>query len=156
MVGEQLVVQCIVRRASERGDPGYTVLAEREPSAIDEFITEKLMEPAWGRAEKSWWVTPDYRGLADAAKLVKDFQSGWHDLVLGKPVEFFALEAGFSTPSAELLGDIAAKIALSGDGIFIGARLLVQFTGIVLGTVSGVPLLANACVSSLTHDLLLR
>ncbi|MGH3428303.1 MAG: hypothetical protein ACRDRI_27265 [Pseudonocardiaceae bacterium] len=51
---------------------------------------------------------------------------------------------------------IASKFKLPGDEWIKCAKRLVQFTGIVAGAASGQPLLVNACVKSLVHDLILE
>jgi hypothetical protein len=99
-------------------------------------------------------MTSDYKGLADGAKRVMRIENGWHDLVFGKPAERVALGAGFSPPSAEIIEVIAAKVGLPGDNAFKDVRRLVQCTAIALGVADGAAPLANACLSSLAHDLL--
>ncbi len=162
-VQEQLVVQYIIERPMERDDAGKTdpsarhdhevPLTEQEPGAVEKDAADRIVDPVWMRVEEFWWVTPDYRGLADSAKRVKDVENGYHDLVLGKPVERIALGTGFSPECADMMGVIAAKVGLPGDGLFKGVRRLLQYTGIALGVASGAAPFANACVSSLAHDL---
>ncbi len=165
LVQENLVVvQRVIARAKERDDAGETdpsahndretPLTEQEPGPFEKAAADSIVDPVWERVEQSWWMTSDYQSLADGAKWVMGVENGWHDLVLGKPAERVALGAGFSPPSAEMMGVIAAKVALPGDNAFKDVRRLVQCTGIVLGVASGVAPLANACMKSLAHDLL--
>ncbi|MGH3700639.1 MAG: hypothetical protein ACRDQY_14440 [Pseudonocardiaceae bacterium] len=162
---EQLVIQRVIeRRVMERDDAGETnpsahddrkaPLTAQEPGPFEKAAADSIVDPVWERVQESWWVTPDYQGLADGAKWITGVETGWHDLVLGKPAERVALGAGFSPASADVMGVIAAKIVLPGDNTFKDVRRLVQFAGIALGVASGAAPLANACISSLAHDLL--
>ncbi len=160
-----VVVQRVIERAIAPDDAGETDLSaynnretpltEQEPGPFEKAAADSIVDPAWERVEQSFWMTrDDYQSIADGAKWVAGVENGWHDLVLGKPAERVALGAGFSLPSAEMMGVIAAKIGLPGDNAFKDVRRLVQCTGIVLGVASGAAPLANACIKSLAHDLL--
>ena len=160
---EQLVIQRVIERGVSLDDVGTepsarlgtdTSRSEQEPGPFEKAAADNLINPVWQRVEESWWVTPDYRGLADGVNWVKGVEGGWHDLVLGKPAERVALGAGFSPASADVMEEIAAKVRLPGDSLFRSVRRTLQYTGIALGAVSGAAPLANACVSSLAHDLL--
>ena len=158
-----VVVQRVIERAIERDDAGETgpsadndhgaPLTEQGPGPFEKAAADRIVDPVWERVEQSWWVTSDYEGLADGAKRVMGVENGWHDLVFGKPAERAALGAGFSPPSAEMIGVIAAKVGLPGDNAFKDVRRLVQCTGIARGVAGGAAPLANACLSSLAHDL---
>jgi hypothetical protein len=159
-----VVVQRVIERAIQRDDAGETdpsahndrdaPLTEQEPGPFEKVAADRIVDPVWERVEESWWVTSDYQGLADGAKWVLGVENGWHDLVFGKPAERVALGAGFSPPSAEMIGVIAAKVGLPGDNAFKDVRRLLQCTGIALGLASDAAALANACLRSLAHDLL--
>ncbi len=163
-VQEQLVVQRVIERAMERDGAGEidssvdhrheVPVTEQGPGPFEKAAADSIVDPVWERVVESWWVQSDYRGLADGAKCVKGVEDGWHDLILGTPAERIALGAGFSPASADVMEAIAEKVRLPGDDLFKGVRRLLQYTGIVLGAVSGTAPLANACVSSLAHDLL--
>lgn len=160
----RVVVQRVIERPIERDDAGEidptadhdhaSPPTEQEPGPVEKAAADGIVDPVWKRVEESWWVTPDYRGFADAAEWVRGVASGWHDLVLGKPANDVALGAGFPAAPADVLGVIAAKVGLPGDSLFKDARRVFQYTGFALGVVSGAAPLANACLSSLAHDLL--
>jgi hypothetical protein len=161
-VRKQLVIQRVIERVMERDEAerivssayGYeATLSEQEPGPIEKATADRIVDPVWIRIE-SWWITPDYQGLAEGAKWIKGVEDSWHDLVLGKPAERVALGTGFSPASAHVIKTIMKEISLPCDGLFKGGRRLLQYTGIVLGAVSGTALLTNACVSSLAQDLL--
>lgn len=162
-VQQQLAIQRVIERAIKPHDPGKadpstpyhpkTPRPQQEPGPFAKAAADSTVDPVWERFEESWWITSDYRGLADCAKWVTGIGNSWHDLVLGKPAERIALGAGFSPPSAHMMETIATKVSLPGDNLIKGVRRFFQYTGIVLGTVTGAAPLANACISSLAHDL---
>lgn len=131
--------------ARESGDDDSA--AERLMDAFDKYVAKNLVGPAWKRSSEVW-VTPICEDVAAVADRLSDFNDQWHDLVLGKPVQYLA--------GPTILSDIAAELALPTDAWFGGIKRLVQISGILFGLTSGQPLLVNACLKSVVHDILLR
>ncbi len=115
--------------------------------AFDDYVAKKLVGPAWKKSSEVW-VTPVCEDMASVADRISDVHDQWHDLILGKPVQYVAGQ----TP----LTDIATELPLLGDTWFAGIKRLVQISGILFGLTSGQPLLVNACLKSLAHDVLLK
>lgn len=118
--------------------------AERLMHAFDDYAAKNLVGPAWKKSSE-FWVTPVCEDVAAVAEKLSGFHDQWHDLVLGQPVQYLT----GSTP----LSDIAMELPLPGDLLFTGIKRLVQITGIFVGLASGQPLLVNACLKSLVHDV---
>jgi hypothetical protein len=113
---------------------------EQEPGAFEEGLYAAIRTAAvpvtWGEPEL--WRTPAATGVAGAADLVDEAQQRCRVLLLGEPV-------------ADGTG---AWEAWAGESRPAGARCLVGMTGLVAGVALGVPLLVNARVTSLAHDVL--
>jgi hypothetical protein len=122
-------------------------VTERVKDAFDDYVANKLVGPAWKKSSEVW-VTPVCEDMAAAAERIGGLRDQWHDLTLGKPVQYLA----GPTP----LSDIATELPLPGDLLFTGIKRLVQFTGIFVGLATGQPLLTNACLKSYVHDVVLK
>jgi hypothetical protein len=113
---------------------------EQEPGAFEEGLYAAIRTAAvpvtWGEPEL--WRTPVATGVAGAADLVDEAQQRCRVLLLGERV-------------AEGAG---AWEVWPGESRPAGARCLVGMTGLVAGVALGVPLLVNARVTSLAHDVL--
>jgi hypothetical protein len=122
-------------------------VAERLTDAFDDYVAKHLVDPAWKKSSE-FWVTPVCEDAAAVAESIGGLQDQWHDLVLGKPVEYLA--------GPMPLQDIAKEFALPGDTVITGIKHVIQIGGILFGLASGQPLLVNACLKSLVHDALLK
>jgi hypothetical protein len=125
---------------------------DRLLDAFDEAAAKKLMDCTWERSTKVW-VTPVCDGVASIVDGLSGLQHQWHDLVLGEPTRSLSEQMNLEAPSGDVLASVAAELALPGDPSFKAIKRMVQFTGIFVGVVGGQPLLANACLKSLVHDL---
>jgi hypothetical protein len=123
-------------------------VAERLMDGFDEYVAKTLVDPTWEECIEKAWVTPVCEDEASFAKRLSSVQNQWHELVLGNPVE----KLTGLTP----LGDIAADVPLPADIAITNMKRLVQFTGIFVGLTTGQPLLVNACLKSLVHDVILK
>ena len=121
--------------------------AERLLNAFDEYAAKSLVGPAWKKSSE-FWVTPVCGDVAAVAEKLSGFHDQWHDLILGKPVEYLT--------GSPILSGIATELTLPGDAWFAETKRLVQIGGILFGLASGQPLLVNACLKSLVHSAILR
>jgi hypothetical protein len=119
-------------------------VTERLKDAFDDYVANKLVGPTWKKSSEVWF-TPVCEDMAAVAERIGGLRDQWHDLILGKPVQYLA----GPTP----LSDIAPELPLPGDLLFTGIKRLVQFTGIFVGLATGQPLLTNACLKSYVHDV---
>ncbi|MBV8992724.1 MAG: hypothetical protein JO287_03255 [Pseudonocardiales bacterium] len=116
-------------------------------NAFDDYVAKKLVGPAWKKSSEVW-ITPACENVAAVADRISNMHDQWHDVVLGKPVQYLTGQPP--------LADIATELALPGDTWFTGIKRLLQVSGILFGLASGQPFLANACLKSLVHDILLK
>lgn len=137
---------CLPLAESSGGAPGEGGSAtERLMDACDDYMAKRLVGPAWKKTSEVW-VTPVCENVADLAERISGLRDQFHELVLGKPVQYL----GGPPP----LANIAAELVLPGDTFFLGLKRVMQIGGILVGFLSGQPLLVNACVKSLAHDVL--
>lgn len=117
------------------------------------YVAEKIADPAWKKSTESW-VTPVCDNVASVADVVGGLKEQWHDIALGEPIHKLGAQLGLPN-----LGDAAGLVRLTplpGDTSFKFGKRLVQYTGIVIGVMAGQPLLANACMKSLAHDVVIK
>jgi hypothetical protein len=117
--------------------------AGRLRDALADWATKKVVDPTWEKSVECW-ETPEYENLASAAENFSKLHDQLHHLAVGQPIE--------SLTGLEPLGDIAAEITLPGDGLIASVKCFVLGGGIMLGLISGQPLLANGCLKALIHD----
>lgn len=115
--------------------------------AIDNYVAGKLVDSFWEKSTAAW-VTPVCQDVDSVAASLGGLRDQWHHLVPGESV---GAVAGL-TP----LTDIAAKVALPADTMIADIKFLVQVTGILFGVAWGQPLLVDACLKSLVHDVLVE
>lgn len=114
--------------------------------ALNDYVAGKLVDSCWEKSTAAW-VTPVCQDVDSVAESLGGLRDQWHHLVLGEPVAVAGL-----TP----LDDIAAEVALPRDIMIADIKCLVQVTGILFGLAWGQPLLVNACLKSLLHDVLVK
>lgn len=162
----QIVVECItwdsrsrhsgfalpIPDAKVKESDGSPEAIDRLLDAFDDAVTKKLMAGNWDRTTKLW-VTPVCDGIASAAEGLSGLQDQWQDLILGKPVRSVSEHINLNPASGEALACVATELQLPGDTSVKAIKRMVQFTGIFIGVATGQPLLANACLKSLIHDL---
>lgn len=97
---------------------------------------------------------PAHDNAESAVEEISGLQDQWHYLLLGKPVSQLVNMQLHQPELVDVVADIATELPLPGDTLLKGAKRVCQFTGILGGVLSGQPLLVNACLKSLVHDLL--
>jgi hypothetical protein len=135
---------------------------ERATGDFEDTVYAAIGTPPVGVswAQPEFWETPVLTGAAAVADAVQDPRVGYHQLLLGGSLPVAAVVAGArnEAPAAALaaVSAVPAAVAsyLSGTGVLVGARCLVQVTGIIAGVGLGIPMLANARVRSLAHEAL--
>jgi tetratricopeptide (TPR) repeat protein len=142
---------------------------EREPAAAREAVatleeafydalSERLVDDVWPTVSE-YWITPvsaDIADVADRLAGMDGLQDQWHDLFLGTPVREIGEGIGLTRAPLGVVEATAGELPLPGDRAVRGVKHVLQFTGVVVGLVTGNPLLANACVKSFAYDVARR
>jgi hypothetical protein len=128
------------------------LVTQRLQDAVSGWMTGELIESPWQRTTEVW-VTPVCDGVASLAEGLGDLQQHWHDIIVGAPVRQLGPQFGLEPASAGVLAAIASALPLPGDTTVKEMKRVIQFVGIVSGTALGHPLLVNAFVKSLLHDI---
>jgi hypothetical protein len=142
----------IAESPGEQSGEGHSAAAHLQ-DAFDKYVAKKLVDPTWKQSTEVW-LTPAYEGEASIADTLGEFSGQWHDLALGAPVRYAGGLLILDRAPVDVLADIATELPLPSDTMFKDVKRLLQVTGIVMGVVSGQPLLVNACLKSLVHDIL--
>lgn len=108
--------------------------------ALNDYVVGKLVDSCWEKSTAAW-VTPVCQDVDSVAESLGGLRDQWHHLVLGELV----------APA-----EIAAEVALPDDTMIADIKCLVLVTGILCGLAWGHPLLVNACLKSLLHDVLVK
>jgi hypothetical protein len=119
--------------------------------AVAQHSAQAIAQPAWNVVSRRW-VATSWADINAAGGAVIDFQTDLHHLVLGQPVQELGTWIGLPAPVTGALAGIAEAAAIPGDRELTAVVRIIQVGGIVLGAMSGHPLLASACFKSLVHD----
>jgi hypothetical protein len=161
------LVQVTVERATSRIwlRPGETPgqlqaraegrLREEIDEAVAGYSAQASGQPAWNVVSRRW-VATNWADINAAAGAVIDFQADLHHLLLGEPVQELGTWIGLPPPVTGALAGLAEAAGIPGDGELTAVVRIIQIGGIVLGAMSGQPLLACACFKSLIHDEAIR
>ncbi len=118
---------------------------------VAQYSAQAIVQPAWNVVSQRW-VATSWADINAAGGAVIDFQTDLHHLVLGQPVQELGTWIGLPAPVTGALAGIAEAAATPGDRELNAVVRIIQIGGIVLGAMSGHPLLASACFKSLAHD----
>jgi hypothetical protein len=121
---------------------------------VDNYAAQTIGEPAWNAVSKRWLTKGN--GFDAAASSVEDFDSAVHNILLNQPVQLACAWAGLPPPAARVLGGVAGAAGLPIDPLLNAVTRVIQIGGIVVGAVSGNPVLLSACFKSLAHDEFVR
>jgi hypothetical protein len=161
------LVQVTVERATSRiwPRPGETTgqlqarAEDRLRAEIDEAAAQDsaqaIGQPIWNIVGQRW-VAPNWADINAAAGTVIDFQADLHRLVLGEAAQELGTWIGLPGSVTGALAGIAEAAAVPGDRQLTAVVRIIQIGGIVLGAMSGHPLLASACFKALVHDESIR
>jgi hypothetical protein len=119
--------------------------------AIAQHSAQAIAQPAWNVVSQRW-VATSWADINAAGGAVIDFQTDLHHLVLGQPVQELGTWIGLPVPVTGALAGLAEAAAIPGDRELTAVVRIIQIGGVVLGAMSGHPLLASACFKSLVHD----
>jgi hypothetical protein len=123
--------------------------------AVDEYLAEKIIDPAF-EVISDMWIVHDPGGFDAVAQADYGMQRGLHRLLLGDRTRAVCGELGVPGPGADVAGGIAAEIRLPIDGPLNFIKLLLQVAGMAVGMLVGLPVLTTACCKSFLHDQLTR
>ena len=90
--------------------------------------------------------------MASIADGLGSLQDQWHQLMLGKQVQFASEIVGLPSPASAVLSGIVSEHALPGDTAITDLKRIVQITGTVAGFATGNFHMAYACLASYTRD----
>jgi hypothetical protein len=121
---------------------------------VDNYAAQTIGEPAWNAVSKRWLTKGN--GFDAAASSVEEFDSAVHNILLNQPVQLACAWAGLPAPAARALGGVAGAAGLPIDPLLNAVTRVIQIGGIVVGAVSGNPVLLSACFKSLAHDEFVR
>lgn len=90
--------------------------------------------------------------MASIADGLGSLQNQWHDVMLGRPVQFASETVGLPSPAGAVLSGIVGKHALPGDTLIKDLKRGMQITGTVAGLATGNLYMAHACLASYMRD----
>jgi len=107
---------------------------------------DQLSQPMWER-----WNAPYEQLLANADQSVASLQQILHDGLLGIPTE--RVLSGVRVPFAVQISFLAEQMPVKAiDGVLGPAERFIEVVGIVIGVLSGHPILVCACFKALMHN----
>ncbi len=138
----------VTRRAEEH-------LGREIETAATEYAAQTIGDPVWKTVSERW-VADGSAGFDTAARTVADFDADVHNILLNKPVQQLSYWAGLPGPVSAVLGGVAGAAEIPIDRPLHAVTRIIQVGGIVVGTMSGNPVLVSACFKSLVHDEFIR
>jgi hypothetical protein len=119
--------------------------------AFDRWTAKELVKPVWEQTKEHW----DLSGGRDVALAdeLGSLQDQWHELMLGKEVQFASEMLGLPSPAGAMLSGIVSEHALPGDTAITDLKRIVQITGIAAGFATGNLHMAHACLASYMRDV---
>lgn len=121
---------------------------------VDNYAAQTIGEPVWNAVSKRWLTKGN--GFEAAASSVDDFDSAMHNILLNKPVQLLCSWEGLPAPAAHVIGGLAGAANLPIDPLLNAVTRVIQIGGIVVGAISGNPVVVSACFKSLVHDEFVR
>ena len=120
-------------------------------AAASQYAAQAIGDPLWKTVSERW-AADGSAGIDAAAGTVTDFDAYVHNLLLGRPVRQISFELGLPGPIPAVLGGVAGAVELPADRPLDTVARVIQVGGIVVGVMSGHPVLVSACFKSLVHD----
>jgi hypothetical protein len=160
--GPDRVVRIIVQRRTEMVTPApgdvtaaHVTRAEKHlrdvvEAATANYAAQNISGPTWTIVNERWVATSD--GFTQAASALSAVESGLHDILLRDPMQLLSSSAGLPGSVSGVIGGFAAAVPLPIDRSIDAMTRVIQVGGILVGAISGNPVLISACFKSLAHS----
>jgi hypothetical protein len=132
-------------------DPSWNIssIFDKGAETVGECIAtelDRLGQPMW-----KCWNAPYGQWMANEDRNVADLQQILHDGFVGIPTE--RVLSGLKVPFAIQVGFLAEQVPVKAiDGVLGPAERFIEVVGIVIGVMSGHPILVCACFKALMHN----
>jgi hypothetical protein len=136
----------LLARAAER-------LYDEATDSGAEYVARRLDLAVWDKVS-SGWLLSDAGPIPKLPERIDRYADGLRALILRDPTESALTWAGLPANSVIVFGDLAGSLAVPTlDHPVSQLKTIIEVGGIVLGTLTGNPLLVAGCVKALTHDV---
>lgn len=132
-------------------EAGGDSAAREWQEAFDRWAAKELVKPVWEQTTEHWDLSGGH-DMASIADGLGSLQDQWHQLMLGKQVQFASEIVGLPSPASAVLSRIVSEHALPGDTAITDLKRIVQITGIVASFATENLHMAYTCLASYTRD----
>jgi len=123
---------------------------DKSEDTIAESIAREIDKPVWDEFTCAW-ITKDPAHFGTAAEQVSSFQEATHKFLVGQPTETLAFS--LRLPDAQGMGLVAEQVPIDSiDNPLKPLKRCIEVIGIVVGVMTGNPVLATASAKALVHD----